>query len=552
MRSSSIGRVALKGLIAFTLGLLVPGQGLTKVIYVDRNVVNPSHDGTSWATSFFTIQSALNQASAGDEVWVAASRPPGPGYVENIVLKDGVSLYGGFWGSELQREDRDWKANLTIIDGNGSGSVVSIPSTSTAQVVLDGFTVRNGAVQNGYGGGINAEGPAIISHNTITENSAFAGGGVNASSIVIITDNTISMNQSELGPSAVRGIGSGVIIKCNTITSNISKGDSGAVIVAGGRLSGNMISDNYVIGNWISEGGAIKAFTGSVIEGNTIVRNKAKHAGGIVSSGAVISRNIITDNVAEYSLAGGISAGDNTTIVNNVIMRNRSGSAGGGIDVMGNVMIRGNLIAENTTGYEGAGIRVQSGEATIVNNTIAGNRNEWQGGGLFLVGDKAVVINCIIANNSSGVYSLMKSTDLVFSHNDVSGNLQDYQMLPDQTGISGNINTDPGFVHYGLSNYRLRSDSTCIGKGDGSVVLPGEVDLEGNPRILGQQVDIGAYEYGDVPPPLIPSALSIAGGLTAATPERMDALGVADCACIVDIAFAVRLARKAAGLEGKP
>jgi len=59
----------------------------------------------------------------------------------------------------------------------------------------------------------------------------------------------------------------------------------------------------------------------------------------------------------------------------------------------------------------------------------------------------------------------------------------------------GNLSVDPSFVNPGTGNYRLGPLSPCIDAGDPSYVpLPGEVDFEGEPRLNGVAVDIGADE----------------------------------------------------------
>ncbi len=87
------------------------------------------------------MNAAIAAAEAGDEIWVAgdAAHP----YAENIALKDGVGLYGGFAGGETTRGQRDWNTNVTILDG-GSRRVVAAFNVASATTVLDGFTVRNG------------------------------------------------------------------------------------------------------------------------------------------------------------------------------------------------------------------------------------------------------------------------------------------------------------------------------------------------------------------------------------------------------------------------
>ena len=66
--------------------------------------------------------------------------------------------------------------------------------------------------------------------------------------------------------------------------------------------------------------------------------------------------------------------------------------------------------------------------------------------------------------------------------------------------LEGNINEDPLWLESGEYPYYLRSDSPCIDAGTldlpAGIELP-QYDLAGNPRISGDGIDMGAYEYQD-------------------------------------------------------
>jgi hypothetical protein len=120
----------------------------------------------SWQTAFRAVQGGIDAAQPGDEVWVAAGI-----YKENVVLKQGVALFGGFAGTEISRNQRDWNIHRTILDGQGSQGVVLVPPEATPSTRLDGFTIRNGHAD--YGAGIySGGGSPIVANCTIANNNA--------------------------------------------------------------------------------------------------------------------------------------------------------------------------------------------------------------------------------------------------------------------------------------------------------------------------------------------------------------------------------------------
>ena len=60
----------------------------------------------------------------------------------------------------------------------------------------------------------------------------------------------------------------------------------------------------------------------------------------------------------------------------------------------------------------------------------------------------------------------------------------------------GNITANPIFVDYAATNLHLSAGSPCIDAGHNAYVV-GDVDLDGDMRIRGGVVDMGAYEYID-------------------------------------------------------
>jgi hypothetical protein len=95
----------------------------TTVIYVTATGSAGSGCGTTWSDPC-SLEAALSQAIAGDEVWVTGGlyAPGAPDDVDAAFLvPPDVALYGGFAGTEVTRAQRDWLAHPTILSGDLGG-----------------------------------------------------------------------------------------------------------------------------------------------------------------------------------------------------------------------------------------------------------------------------------------------------------------------------------------------------------------------------------------------------------------------------------------------
>ena len=57
------------------------------------------------------------------------------------------------------------------------------------------------------------------------------------------------------------------------------------------------------------------------------------------------------------------------------------------------------------------------------------------------------------------------------------------------------MTADPQFKNPTVENYQLPLSSPCVNTGSNDLWMSEKTDLSGNPRIMGNNVDIGAYEY---------------------------------------------------------
>jgi predicted outer membrane repeat protein len=111
----------------------------SRIRYVDTNATG-LNIGTSWGNAYTDIQEAIDAISETDfmEVWVAAGTFTSKDWYV-VEMAENIHLYGGFSGTEKNRDERNWVNNPTIIDGQYYCKGVEATCHST----LDGFVVAN-------------------------------------------------------------------------------------------------------------------------------------------------------------------------------------------------------------------------------------------------------------------------------------------------------------------------------------------------------------------------------------------------------------------------
>ncbi len=139
----------------------------------------------------------------------------------------------------------------------------------------------------------------------------------------------------------------------------------------------------------------------------------------------------------------------------------------------------------------------------FVNNTIAAN-NAINGGAVSFAAT-AIFLNNIIAENSSGLFRLPITNDLILQTNCIVFNAQyDYANL--SSGLN-NLAVNPQFIASGVDNFHLLATSPCINAGSNGASNWLAVEPA---RVQGLDLDLGAFELssGDAPIFLSPSILS--------------------------------------------
>ena len=198
--------------------------------HVDANVAS-SGDGTSWTTAFKTIQEAVDAANAAnyDSVWVKQ----GTHIISSpINLDKAVTIFGGFDGTETLINERDWKTNVTIVDGQAFAYHCFLVS---ADGLIDGLTITggnaNGSGADDNGAGIyNSYSSPTINNCILSANSATNGGGAiyNDNASATITNCVLFGNNADYGAGIYNSYSSPTITNC-TVSENSATTEGGAI-----------------------------------------------------------------------------------------------------------------------------------------------------------------------------------------------------------------------------------------------------------------------------------------------------------------------------------
>jgi predicted outer membrane repeat protein len=164
--------------LGFCSGILAGAAGFAhaSVCFVDGNAAG-ANDGSSWASAYLDLQSALVSAACG-EIWVAAFvyKPANSNASFNIA--PGTAVYGGFSGTETLRDQRNPAAHLTVLSGDidnndCAGLCVGGVTADATQIV--GVNAHRVVVMDGTGTPITSS--TVLDGFTITAGDADPSGG---------------------------------------------------------------------------------------------------------------------------------------------------------------------------------------------------------------------------------------------------------------------------------------------------------------------------------------------------------------------------------------
>lgn len=389
------------------LALIASVSGIASgdVLYVDAGG-GLNGDGLSWPTAFADLQEAIESAQSGDEIWIRAGlyQPmiPAAGSADSgYLLVDGVDLYGGFGGTETERDQRDPATNITTLSAGLSVEVLHVIEGNQigAGTIIDGLTISNGTGGDSGIGGVGGAGGGMLLIN----------------SSPTVTNCTISANTTRIGSGVYVQDGSPEFLDCDFLgNQSVRSGEGGgiyAIVTQPGQthslfVSGCVFNNNSVRqGHWATGNGAgIFAGEGVVLTvvDSEFTSNYGWHNGtfgNAVVGGAiaVLGDGTLIQNcsfITNYSnLGAGIYSAGDIQIIQSLFVANRAVGAStcGGFDCPSDV-------PDVYSGWGGALFVNTFAVADLVQCTIASNWSADSGGGAVCNG---TIRNSVLWDNRS-------------------------------------------------------------------------------------------------------------------------------------------------------
>jgi hypothetical protein len=448
--------------------------------YVDASPHTPVSPYTSWPTAATNIQDAINAA----------------GFGETILVNDGIYKFGGFngVGNHVAVNARIYSLSkfpiiqsvngpeVTIIKGQSAGACAHL----TSGTVLSGFTLMN-STNNifGYSGGVYCETLNCFVTNCIIAGNFCSGGG-NAPGGVMggtVIDCLLTNNSGHCGGATSnrlinctlisnhgRGAGNGALHSSLTNCLLVANADNGSGNGGGATysvLENCTVSNNFASGN--GGGLFLCSANDTLISSN---RTTSGNGGGVYSSG--LSNCVVQNNFSAYGSGGGVYGGalTNCFIISNTASGAVPASGGGAA----NAVLNNCLLIGNSAGY-GAGAASSVGNnCTIVGNLAIGSG--YGAGAYFSTLNNSIIYYNQAVTNADTFGSALTNCCTSSSNN---------------PSFVNSFTNEPSFVDP-AGDFHLQYDSSCINAGNNSFAANTN-DLDGNPRIVGGTVDVGAYEY---------------------------------------------------------
>lgn len=385
-------------------------QGQTT--YFVKSDATGANSGLSWSNAFVNLQDAIQVATAADQIWVAQGtyKPSAlnGGTTERyktFFITKGMSVYGGFAGTEDSLHQRDPMLHPTILsgdidnndnnsDGNGIAEKVSDVQGANAyhvvtlknvnaSVLLDGLTVTAGAAELKEGGGLWVTNGGVqyatvlaVKNCWFSGNFASSGGATYAS---VLFSGSCALEYQDC---FFRG--NAATNKAGAIGNYCSSGNLTVHINQCG-FEDNTAANGGAVYNDLRQGETSIGFTGCQFEENTAT-----------GSGGAINTSCGFGNSTDLTVAGCI-------FLNN---------AGGAfyLDIDNYEAFAGTVTGCVFEGNSGGALYYKNGEATNPSFFITDSRfSNTSGSAIYNKGEfggnaSPVILRCVFEENEAGFY----------------------------------------------------------------------------------------------------------------------------------------------------
>ena len=423
-------------LVVFLTTTILFGQ-----VYVNQDAIG-ANDGTSWNNAFTKLQFALDAASPGDQIWIAAGKYVPTGSKpesSHFILTTPVELYGGFNGTETSLQQRDWNTNFTILSGDILGDDqpgdfnnnreenahhVLIINAGETQTLIDGLIFESGTSRldansyfpdandipyNRWCGGalyIYRSGATIqnclFRDNYAVRGSCFYAFGDALTTIKLLVENTFFMNNRGYNGAAsfTESFKDYKTNYCRFINNSAYQG--GAVFLSN---TDAQMEECIFNGNSATYGGAMLAYHGvnefnqhpvMTLTNCDFINNSSTSWGGAIY--------VVNSYKASTFQVDGCNFRDNygTGFGGGIMVEDRQDNQPD--EEISMVQVTNSKFEDNSAFYGGA-VDIEPGDDSILigiqgNNFIRNGNIQGIGGGIYISGYETTRASCQIKNNS--------------------------------------------------------------------------------------------------------------------------------------------------------
>lgn len=327
-------RSAILRLIFIFLFIVFVNNSLSaqSIIYVKQSA-SGNNDGSTWTDAYTNLQSALNVANSGDSIWVSegiykpsvdklGNPSPSDSRTKTLLMIDGVTLVGGFYGDETNFNQRDFENHETILSGdlgiaNDTSDNAYHIITGVDNYNINGFTLTKGSATSSennqyFGGGIHNNGVSNINIECCKFENNYAFGGaaignyyctapIEITNCWFIADTTNNLvNNSGEGGAIANWNSAPVITNC-IFVDNYAYTYGGALYNWGSGSNGQITNSVFYNNETNTTGGALhNRGASSVVVNSVLWNNNSDDFTGTNGGNITINYSCIED-VSGYS-----------------------------------------------------------------------------------------------------------------------------------------------------------------------------------------------------------------------------------------------------------